>query len=214
MIAPKSASDAAAQKRSVGIMAFDEMEVLDFAGPYEVFNVAGDLSTPRGAFQVTTVGVTPEPVGRGGFRVRPDYTLRDAPHLDVLIIPGGAGSRTVMMNSEVLSWVRARHADAERMLTVCTGSLVAASAGLLAGHRATTHHGAYEELAAICPGSDARAVEVARGYRVVRSTDKIWTSAGISAGIDLALEAVENFSGRSLRKAVEEEMEWGKDWNA
>lgn len=201
-----------AQGRSVGIMAFDEMEVLDFAGPYEVFNVAGDLSTPPGAFRVVTVGVTAEPVGRGGFCVRPDHLLEDAPHLDVLVIPGGAGSRTVMKDSEILTWVRDRYMEAERVLTVCTGALIAASAGLLSGHRATTHHGAYEELAAIRPEIGTCAVDVVRGYRVVRSTDKLWTSAGVTAGIDLALEAVESFSDRSLRTAVAEEMEWGRGW--
>ena len=199
--------------RRVGILAFDEMEVLDFAGPYEVFNVAGDLSSPPGAFHVVTVGVRDDPIGRGGFCVRPDHVLSEAPHLDVLVIPGGAGSRRVMKDPLALAWVRDRHADAERTLTVCTGALIAASAGLLAGHRATTHHGAYEELAAIGQGEGGpTGIDVAHGYRVVRSTEKLWTSAGVSAGIDLALEAVEDLSDRSLRKAVEAEMEWGDGW--
>lgn len=201
--------------RSVGILAFDQMEVLDFAGPYEVFNVAGDLSAPPGMFQVLTVGVTAEPIGRGGFCVRPDHVLQDAPHLDILVIPGGAGSRSVLENAEVLAWVRERHLDAELTLTVCTGALIAASAGLLAGRRAATHHGAYEELAAIGRAAgDHEPIDVADGWRVVRSSDKLWTSAGVSAGIDLALEAVESLSDRSLRKAVEEEMEWGVGWTS
>jgi hypothetical protein len=98
------------------------MEVLDFAGPYEVFNVAGDPSTPPGAFHLVTVGVTPDPVGRGGFCVRPDHLLKDAPHLDILVIPGGAGSRSVMKDRDILSWVRDRHLNAELTLTVCTGA--------------------------------------------------------------------------------------------
>jgi len=69
------------EARSVGTLAFDQIEVLDFAGPYEVFNVAGDLSTPPGMFHVVTVGVTSEPIGGGGFCVRPNHLLQDATHL-------------------------------------------------------------------------------------------------------------------------------------
>lgn len=185
------------------------MEVLDFAGPYAVFNAASELSHPPGAFRVVTVGVTPLPVGRGGFCVRPDHLLPDAPHLDILVIPGGVGARTVMKHPEVLAWVRERHMQAERTLTVCAGALIAASAGLLAGHRATTHHRACQELAAIGDAApEGKGIDVAAGWRVVRSTRRLWTSAGVSAGIDLALAAVESFSNRSLRNAVEEEMEW------
>jgi transcriptional regulator GlxA family with amidase domain len=188
--------------RTVQILAFDGMEVLDYAGPYEVFNVAGELSAPR-AFEVSSVGVTARPVGRGGFAVVPDFTLEDAPAADILIIPGGRGTRSLMHDERVLAGVRERATDAALLLTVCTGALIAGSAGLLAGLEATTHHGAFDELAAASPTTT-----IVRGRRFVRSSDRIRTSAGVSAGTDLALAIVEELAGAELRAAAEAEMEW------
>lgn len=187
--------------RTVQIVAFDGMEVLDYAGPYEVFNVAGELGD--GVFEVASVGVTPEPVGRGGFRVVPDFTLDDAPVADILIFPGGRGTRRLVHDERVTAWLRERATDASLLLTVCTGALVAAAAGLLDGLAATTHHSALDELAAISP-----ATTVVRGPRFVRASDRIRTSAGVSAGTDLALAVVEELAGPELRATVEDEMEW------
>lgn len=188
--------------RRVQILAFDGMEVLDYAGPYEVFNVAGELGD--GAFTVTSVGVTASPIGRGGFSVVPAATLDDAPPADILVIPGGHGTRTLVRNGQVLAWVRDRASTAELVLTVCTGALIAGAAGLLDGLPSTTHHGAYDELAAVAP-----ATSVQRGPRFVRSSDRIRTSAGVSAGVDLALATVAELAGPTLRDAVATEMEWG-----
>ncbi|HEY0247848.1 MAG TPA: DJ-1/PfpI family protein [Gryllotalpicola sp.] len=188
--------------RSVQILAFDSMEVLDYAGPYEVFNVAGELSSPP-EFRVSSVGVTPAPVGRGGFAVVPNFTLEDAPAADILIVPGGSGTRALLHDERVLDWLRGRAADAELLLTVCTGALLAGAAGLLDGLEATTHHGAFRELADIAPTT-----VVVEGRRFVRASDRIRTSAGVSAGTDLALSIVEELAGAPLRAAVEEEMEW------
>ncbi|MCW2754622.1 MAG: two component transcriptional regulator, AraC family [Marmoricola sp.] len=187
---------------TVQILAFDDMEVLDFAGPYEVFNVAGELSDPP-AFEVHTVGATASPVGRGGFRVVPDFGMDDCPVADILVIPGGAGTRRIMSDQRILTWTRERAVDADLVLTVCTGALVAGAAGLLDGLDATTHHGAFGELEAIAPRT-----RVVRGVRFVRSSDRIYTSAGVSAGIDLALDVVAGIGGDALRGAVEAEMEW------
>ena len=188
--------------RSVQILAFDGMEVLDYAGPYEVFNVAGEV-TASTAFTVASVGVTERPVGRGGFRVIPDFTLADAPASDLLVVPGGAGSRRLVGDEAVLAWLRERAQAVELLLTVCTGSLVAAAAGLLGGLEATTHHSAFDELAALSPDTS-----VVRGRRFVRSSDTIRTSAGVSAGTDLALAIVEELVGPDARASVEAEMEW------
>jgi transcriptional regulator GlxA family with amidase domain len=187
--------------RVVQILAFDDMEVLDFAGPYEVFSVAGDLG--RGAFSVHAVGVTAAPAGRGGFGVRPVSTLDDAPTADILVIPGGRGTRQLVTDERVLTWVRDRVGETTTLLTVCTGALIAGAAGLLDGLRSTTHHDAWDELAAIAP----RTV-VDRGPRFVRSSDRIWTSAGVSAGVDLSLEVVAELAGPEVRDAVVAEMEW------
>lgn len=187
--------------RVVQILAFDDMEVLDFAGPYEVFNVAGDLG--RGAFSVHAVGVTAAPVGRGGFGVRPVSTLDDAPSADILVIPGGKGTRPLATDQRILTWVRDRVGETTTLLTVCTGALIAGAAGLLDGLRSTTHHDAWDELAAIAPNT-----VVERGPRFVRSSDRIWTSAGVSAGVDLSLEVVAELAGPDVRDAVVAEMEW------
>ena len=185
--------------RTVAILAFDDMEVLDYAGPYEVFNVAGELT---GDFTVQAVGVTERPRGRGGFAVLPAYGLDDAPHADILVVPGGAGTRPLTCDARVLEFVRS--SPAELLLTVCTGALVAGAAGLLKDLRATTHHDAFEELAAISPSTT-----VVRDTRFVRSSDRVRTSGGISAGIDLALAVVEELAGGDVRARVETEMEWG-----
>lgn len=187
---------------SVQILAFDDMEVLDYAGPYEVFNVAGELTDPR-AFRVSSIGVTSAPVGRGGFAVVPDHLLGNAPLGDILIVPGGAGTRRLVRDERVLSWLRERSERVRMLLTVCTGSLVAAAAGLLDGLDVTTHHGAFDELAALAPTAT-----VLRGRRFVRSSDRVRTSGGISAGIDLSLAVVEELAGAGARAATEAEMEW------
>jgi len=189
--------------RTVAILAFDDMEVLDFAGPYEVFNVAGELG--EGApFSVFSVGLTGAPaVGRGGFTVLPAYSLDDAPPPDLLVVPGGAGTRPLVRDERLLAWLRERAAEVELMLSVCTGALVLGAAGLLDGRPATTHHDAYDELAAVSPTTT-----VVRGQRFVRSSETILTSAGVSAGVDLALHVVQLLTGQETRDRTVTEMEW------
>jgi transcriptional regulator GlxA family with amidase domain len=188
-----------AMTRTVAILAFDDMEVLDYAGPYEVFNLAGEVT---GGFRVVSIGVTRQPQGRGGFTVVPTYGLDDAPAHEILIVPGGAGTRPLVRDPRVLDLVRG--SSAELVLTVCTGALVAGAAGLLDGLAATTHHDAFDELAALSPSTT-----VVRETRFVRSSDRVRTSGGISAGIDLALAVVEELAGTDVRTRVETEMEWG-----
>src|SRR5215468_5055748 len=172
--------------RQVQILAFDGMEVLDYAGPYEVFNVAGELTSPA-AFKVQAVGVSPRPVGRGGFEVVPVRQYSEAPPADILVIPGGAGTRPLMRDQALLAWIAGRAADAE----------------LLDGLAATTHHGAFGELERAAPTAT-----VVQGVRFVRSAPRLYTSAGVSAGVDLALHVVEELAGAEARAATETEMEW------
>jgi transcriptional regulator GlxA family with amidase domain len=192
-----------ASPRSVAFLAFDEMEVLDYAGPYEVFNVAGSLGDGH-PFSVFSVGVEPGPaVGRGGFTVLPTYALEEAPIPDLVVVPGGRGSRALVTDERVLTWVRERAAEAELVMSVCTGALVLGAAGLLAGRPATTHHGSYDELSAISPTTT-----VVRGQRFVRSSENILTSGGVSAGVDLALHVVQLLAGQDTRDRTVDEMEW------
>jgi transcriptional regulator GlxA family with amidase domain len=155
---------------------------------------------------VASVGATSRPVGRGGFAVIPDFTLADAPVADILVVPGGRGTRVLQHDEALLAWVRERTAAASLLITVCTGALIAASAGLLDGLSATTHHGAFDELAAASPTTT-----VIRGRRFVRSSDRIRTSAGVSAGTDLALAIVAELAGQTVHDAVVAEMEWRCD---
>ena len=189
--------------RSVAVLAFDDMEVLDFAGPYEVFNVAGELGEGH-PFSVFSVGLTGAPaVGRGGFTVLPTYSLDDAPPPDLLVVPGGAGTRPLVHDERLLGWLRERAAEVELLLSVCTGALLLGAAGLLTRRPATTHHDAYDELAAVSPTTS-----VVRGQRFVRSSDTILTSAGVSAGVDLALHAVQLLTDQETRDRAVAEMEW------
>jgi transcriptional regulator GlxA family with amidase domain len=188
--------------RQVQILAFDGMEVLDYAGPYEVFNVAGEQTSPA-AFTVQAVGVSPRPVGRGGFAVVPVCQYSEAPPGDIVVIPGGRGTRPLMRDQALLAWIAGRAAGAELVMTVCTGALLAAAAGLLDGLAATTHHGAFGELERAAPTAT-----VVRSVRFVRSAPRLYTSAGVSAGVDLALHIVEELAGGEARAATEAEMEW------
>lgn len=189
--------------RTVAILAFDDMEVLDYAGPYEVFNVAGELGDGA-PFQVFSVGLTGAPaVGRGGFTVLPTYALEDAPPPDLLVVPGGAGTRPLVRDERLLAWLRERAAEVELLMSVCTGALLLGAAGLLERRAATTHHDAYDELAVISPTT-----KVVRGQRFVRSSDTILTSAGVSAGVDLALHVVQLLAGQETRDRTVTEMEW------
>lgn len=193
--------------RSVAILVFDEVEVLDFCGPFEVFSVASRLVDPP-AFEVVTVSERPGPVlTRGGLSVNPHLLLVDCPKPDLLLIPGGQGTRTEMNNPVVVDWVRQAASGAELILSVCTGALVLAKAGLLEGLAATTHHGAIEILRQAAPGAtvlpDRRYVDNGR----------VICSAGIAAGIDMSLHVINRVLGLEVAEQTARHMEhtWSAD---
>jgi transcriptional regulator GlxA family with amidase domain len=186
-------------KLRVGILIFDEVEVLDFAGPYEVFSrarlvpgVESRRSNDSAPFEVFTIAAGTAPVtATGGLRVVPDVDFTTAPPIDVLVIPGGFGTRALLRDERTLAWIRQTAPAARRVTSVCTGALLLARAGLLAGRRATTHWGALALLAEVDP-----TIRVQPDLRVVE--DGIVTSAGVSAGIDMALAIVESVCGRAV----------------
>ncbi len=189
--------------RNVSILVFDDVEVLDFAGPYEVFNVAAESTTPP-PFYVYAVGITGRPVhARGRFTFTPRYSIETSPQADILIIPGGFGVRPLLKHDGLVSWIREQAEKAEWLLSVCTGALLLARAGLLKGCQATTHHEALDHLAALSPSTT-----VVKDQRFVQASPKIFTSGGISAGIDLSLHIVEKLAGRDAHAGVVEEMEY------
>ncbi|HEV7502227.1 MAG TPA: DJ-1/PfpI family protein, partial [Vicinamibacteria bacterium] len=174
------------EKLRVGIFLFDGVEVLDFAGPFEVFSRTrltpgseSRRSEETAPFEVFTVAAAAGTVlATGGLRVVPHFDFASAPHIDLLVIPGGFGTRALLEDTATLDWIRRSAAAAQRVTSVCTGSLLLARAGLLSGRRATTHWGALDQLARIDP-----TVTVEREARVVE--DGIVSSAGVAAGIDM-----------------------------
>jgi transcriptional regulator GlxA family with amidase domain len=199
-------------KRNVGIFIFDGVEVLDFAGPFEVFSrtrltpgTESRRSDDTAPFAVFTVAATRGAVeATGGLRVLPHHDFASAPRVDLLVIPGGFGTRALLEDTPTLDWIRRTAAAAQRVTSVCTGSLLLARAGLLAGRRATTHWGALSLLAQIDP-----TVTVEREARVVE--DGIVSSAGVAAGIDMAFAVVESICGRAVADETAKYIEYPRE---
>ena len=187
------------KKINVGIFIFDEVEVLDFAGPFEVFSRTRLLkgaesrrSNDSAPFNPFTVSIDKKPLtATGGLKIIADYTFNNFPKIDILIVPGGYGTRTLLNNEILLKWIKAVSDKANITASVCTGSLLLAKAGLLEGKRATTHWGAIEALKSI-----SKDIQVITERRVVN--DEIITSAGVSSGIDMAFMIVENLYGEQV----------------
>jgi transcriptional regulator GlxA family with amidase domain len=190
-------------KLNVGILMFDGAEVLDFAGPFEVFSrtrlVPGvesrrsDASAPFRVFTVTRNGETV--TATGDLQLTPRYSFQTSPPIDLLVVPGGYGTRALLRDRETLDWICTTAAKAKKVTSVCTGSLLLAQAGLLDGRRATTHWGALDLLQEI---SDAREADISIQHDLRFVDDGIITSAGVSAGIDMALHVVEQVCGASV----------------
>jgi transcriptional regulator GlxA family with amidase domain len=193
--------------RNTAILVFDEAEVLDFCGPFEVFSVTNELNNYE-LFNVYTVAEGKRTIrAKNGLKVQPDYGFRSCPAPDILLIPGGSGTRKVMQDSRALSWIKSAAAGAELLLTVCTGSLVLAGTGLLDGLKATTHHEIIPLLRETAPNT-----EVLPGKRFIDNGSVI-VSAGISAGIDMCLYVVARLHGEGIasRTALYMEYSWNND---
>lgn len=185
--------------RTVGIFIFDDVEVLDFAGPFEVFSrtrltpgLESRRSDDTAPFSVFTLAESTAPIrATGGLLVIPAHDFASAPPIDILLIPGGWGTRPLLEHTVCIDWIRTAAASAKLVTSVCSGALLLARAGLLRRRRATTHWGALDALASLDSTIDVR-----RSERVVH--DGVMTSAGISAGIDMALAVVELLHGRHV----------------
>lgn len=188
--------------RTLGIFIFPDVEVLDFCGPYEVFSVTGHQVEP-GTFRVLTVGETAEPLAaRNGLKVIPDVSFADCPVLDVVLIPGGQGTRPLLHNEQVLAWIYEQAGVCELVLSVCTGSLLLAKAGLLDGLSATTHHLALDLLREVGPN-----VKVRDDTRVI-DNGRVVTSAGVASGIDMSFHVVAKLLGEDVAKRAAEYIEY------
>ena len=184
--------------------------VIDFAGPWEVFQDVmirerGSDHDDQMPFQLYTVSETTQPLtGSAGLKLVPDYTFENAPEPKVIVVPAQSGSKALH------AWLRKMSASTDVLMSVCTGAFQLGRAGLLNGKSATTHHDFLDRFAQSFPE-----VKVKRGLRFVEEDETISTSGGLSSGIDLALRVVDRYFGRDVAQATATYMEYqGKGWIA
>ncbi|MGQ0658240.1 MAG: DJ-1/PfpI family protein [Chromatiales bacterium] len=196
-------------RKRVGILIFPDVEVLDFCGPFEVFSLVRYDENARwqdaSPFEVLLVAQHAHEIRAfGGLRVAPDCTIEDCPPLDVLVVPGGWGTRAEVNNPRLIAWIAERGGQVQTLTSVCTGSLLLAKAGLLDGKPATTHFKALDWMRESFPSVDVH------GELNVVETDngRVLTSAGISAGIDMALHVVARHCGKDIARATARFMEY------
>ena len=188
----------------VGILLFDDVEVLDFAGPFEVFSTASRVVERTGAppaFEVVTVAAGSPVRARHGLIVSPGYRMGEEPPIDVLVVPGGVVTGA-LADARTIEWISSRAAIAGLTTSVCTGAFLLAETGLLDGRPATTHWEDLDDLAAAYPR-----VLVRREVAWVDDGDVV-TSAGISAGIDMSLHVVARLLGEEWASATALQMEY------
>ena len=192
---------------TVGIFVFENVEVLDFAGPYEVFTTASRVhrrSRPSDPdpFKVFTIRRTGRPIrARAGLGVHPDYHFANHPPIDILVIPGGVVTQE-LAEPETAIWITTSSRTSRLTASVCTGAFLLAQAGLLNGKSATTHWEDVEDLRRMFPS-----LNVQTGKRWV-DEGTVVTSAGISAGIDMSLHLIERIAGRELAIETARQMEF------
>lgn len=186
------------KKKNVGIFIFDNVEVLDFTGPYEVFSSTRstnkslvpitDLPCPFNVF--TFSEKKKNIVASGGLFVKSKFIIKECPPIDVLIIPGGIGTRPLLKNEKFLIWLNS-YRNTDIVASICTGALLLAKAGMLHNKKATTHWGALKLLQEISPSTT-----VLKNTKYV--FDTYYTSAGVSAGINMSLHIVEKIMGKKI----------------
>ncbi len=195
---------------TVGILIFDEVEVLDFCGPFEVFSTArpaGEHSDAAQLFTVVTIAEEDKIITcRGGLLVKPHATIEHHPPLDILVVPGGQGTRRERHNQRLLDWIVQQDQHTNLTTSVCTGAFLLAERGLLDNHQATTHWNSIEWMRSTYP-----AIKMLADTRVV-DEGHIITSAGVSAGIDMSLHVVSRLYGIETAKWTARRMEY--DWSA
>lgn len=194
-------------RKQVGILLFENIEVLDFCGPFEVFSVTRLNEDKRreqpSPFNVFLVAESKAPVvTTGEMKVLPDFDLDDCPRMDILVVPGGWGTRQEMHNEHLLRWIAGRSVQVESLASVCTGALLLGKAGLLDGKRATTHWRSLDWMQELFPKTT-----VEKKLHFVED-GALFTSAGISAGIDMALKVVSRHFGEVVARATARHMEY------
>jgi transcriptional regulator GlxA family with amidase domain len=179
--------------RNTAILLFNDIEVLDFAGPFEVFSTA---NTEHGEtiFNVYTFAEKRGIISaRNGLKVTPDFTFENSPEPDILVIPGGNGRKIEMNNPVLLNWIKEKFTSLEYLLSVCTGAFIVGKTGLLDGMEATTHHYSYDEFENTFPN-----IKLIKNTKYV-DNGKIITSAGVSSGINMSLYVVGKLFSEELK---------------
>jgi len=191
----------------VGILLFDRVDVMDFAGPYEVFTytayqkedlkkfLVGRDTQEDQPFLVSTVSETGQPIrANHGLTFQPDFSFKNAPRFDILVIPGSPLEplHHALQNRNLLEWISKHMEEVELMTSVCSGAFFLAKAGLLSGKKATTHWGAYDHFERQFPD-----VEIVKNVKFV-DDGKIITSGGVSSGINMALHVVNRLLGSEM----------------
>jgi transcriptional regulator GlxA family with amidase domain len=183
---------------TTGLLIFDDAEELDFVGPWEVFTMVRHILPDQ---RVITIAPTHEPIRAAkGMRIIPDHSFADAPDLDVVLVPGGIGTRREVDNPVLIDWLRKAGAHCTWVTSVCTGSLLLHEAGFTKGRRITTHWGFVSALR-------ERGADVLERVRYVRDGNLV-TAAGVSAGIDMALWLVGQIHGVTVARQVQRAMEY------
>jgi transcriptional regulator GlxA family with amidase domain len=189
---------------NVAVLLFDDVEVLDFCGPFEVFSVTEVPNRPP-PFHVFTCAESTRPVWTSNqLSLNPQFPIHNCPAPDILVVPGGWGTREQMNNPRLIGWIASTAPRARMVLSVCTGALLLAKAGLLDGLSATTHHDSLDLLHETAPTAHLRP-----GERFV-DNGQIVVAAGISAGIDAALHVVTRLLGHAAAERAAQYMEY--DW--
>jgi transcriptional regulator GlxA family with amidase domain len=185
---------------TIGLLIFDGAEELDFVGPWEVFTMAAKI---RDDIRTVTIAERSGPIACAkGMRVIPDHTIADAPALDIVMVPGGLGTRREVDNPVLIDWLRKIGPQLRWVTSVCTGALLLCEAGFARGRRVTTHWAFIEDLRKRYPD-----VEVLEDVRYVRDGN-LATAAGVSAGIDLALWLTGQLWGVDTARKTQRSMEY------
>ncbi|CAL2075527.1 DJ-1/PfpI family protein [Tenacibaculum sp. 190524A05c] len=190
-------------KKNVGIFIFDDAEVLDFAGPFEVFSVTSELNNFE-LFDLFTVAKTKQPVRAvNGLSVNPTYDFTDCPKVDILILAGGNGTNQAITDSEIIQWIANKHLETEITMSICSGTRFLAKIGVLENRPYCTHHLVYDDLNKLVPSG----IPI-KEKRFTQSNEKTYTSGGISAGIDLSFHIINKLHGKEIIEKTAKYMEY------
>lgn len=188
--------------KNIGFLVFDDMELLDLAGPYEVFSAV--LQLYHQPFNVFTIGKRNTTIRSiNGLRMIPDHSFSDNVKIDILGIPGGFGVRVLLLDSIVLDWIRQIFEEADIIFSVCSGALLLAELGLLDDKEFTTHHSVVNDVRKIAPKAVYK-----EGKRYI-DNGNILTAGGISAGMDIAFYLLSKLYGREMAERIQVYMEYG-----